>query len=162
MRGVGLWRGWGQCKVTFSTSSSVCEVFFIWRHKTGLWADWWVLPLVSIPEPFGAWRGKQSFELGSLELHPRYLEHQYWWGGHACPEVTGSSASFIRSKCGSRTEGWSGSAWKGGSTHLPMGRDSRMGTLPPLQVQSEILQGEKKKKTKTEPSLPMTPHPNPT
>ena len=23
-------------------------------------------------------RGKQSFELGSLELHLRYLEHQYW------------------------------------------------------------------------------------
>lgn len=33
---------------------------------------------------------------------------------------------------------------EGGSTHLPMGRTPRMGTLLSLQVQEEILQGEKK------------------
>lgn len=106
---------------------------------------------------WGMERGKQSFELGSWAAPqvPWASVLVRWsrlpWSDRA------PSASFIRSKCGSRTEGWSGSAWRG-QPISPMGRTVRMGTLPPLQVQSEILQ--EKKKTK-DWALTNDPHPNP-
>ena len=116
---------------------------------------------------------RQVFEqIDESSLWSQYLEPLEAWGGASrvsswapwsCTSGTlsisigevvtpalkwlGSSASFIRSKCGSRTEGWSGSVWKGVSPSPPTGRTPRMGTLPLLQVQSEILQGAKKKKT---------------